>query len=382
MSQDNTNKKEEQKSTVRSRSTKTVNTMQSFFNQMFWTTLRWMAMICGCAMSGGIMASLLVEGIRTWTSNGTHSFNGWWSLAVGGILYVLFIPFAWYIEKSMIDKMTVLMNGILAVADGDMNVKIELHDDDDFAVVYDSFNSMVEEIKFGKNMRNEMANSFSHELKTPLASINGFARMLKNEDLPKEKRDQYIDMIISQSGRLSKLAQDTLTISKLDSMKIITDKRVYRLDEQVKNVCISMENEWSDKDIELSVDCDEVEYFGNPDMVASIFINLLGNAIKFTPRNGEIALSLKRSGNNAVFTIADTGIGMTEETKERIFDRFYQGDTSHSTKGSGLGLAIVKQLVDILKGKIEVNSKIDEGTTFIVTLPIPNAQGEQKIIHK
>lgn len=361
-------------STTKAKSIKSINALQSFFTSMYWTTMKWVALICGCTMVAVITGGLVVELIDTLSSNGAHSFNGWWTLIVGGVVYALTIPLALFFEKSMINKMEVLMNAILAVADGDMNVKIDVSEEDDFKIVYEHFNNMVEEIKFGKNLRNEMANSFSHELKTPLASINGFARMLKNDDLPPEKKNQYLDMIISQSGRLSKLAQDTLTISKLDSMKIITDKRTYRLDEQIKNVCIAMENDWSNKDIELSVDCDEVEFYGNPDMIASIFTNLLGNAIKFTPKNGEIELKLRKEGTNAVFTITDTGIGMTEETKERIFDRFYQGDTSHSTKGSGLGLAIVKQLVDLFKGEITVDSKLDEGTTFTVTLPINTAK--------
>lgn len=366
-------------STSKAKSTKSINALQSFFTSMYWTTMKWVALICGCSMSAGIIGGLVVELINTLASNGTHSFNGWWTLIVGGVVYFVTIPLALFIEKSMINKMEVLMNAILAVADGDMNVKIDVSEEDDFKVVYEHFNNMVDEIKFGKNLRNEMANSFSHELKTPLASINGFARMLKNEYLPPEKKKQYLDMIISQSGRLSKLAQDTLTISKLDSIKIITDKRMYRLDEQIKNVCISMESDWSNKDIELSVDCEELEFYGNSDMIASIFTNLLGNAIKFTPKNGEIELKLKKDGTNAVFTITDTGIGMTEETKARIFDRFYQGDTSHSTKGSGLGLAIVKQLVDLLKGEITVDSKLDEGTTFTVTLPInPGKQPHQQ----
>ena len=357
-----------------------INALERYFNKAFWTTLKWMSMICGCAMSGGIMASLIVEAIRTWTSGGTHTFNGWWSLAVGVILYASFIPFAYFVEKNMIDKTTVLMNAIIAVSEGDLDVKIETNDDDDFNVVYEHFNNMVEEIKLGKNVKSDMANSFSHELKTPLASINGFARMLKNDDLPPEKKKKYLDMIISQSGRLSKLAQDTLTLSRLDAMKIVTDKRIYRLDEQVKNVCIAMEGEWSVKDIELSVDCDEVEYYGNSDIMASVFTNLLNNAIKFTPKNGEISITLKNEGKNARFTITDTGIGMSEEAQARIFERFYQADSSHSGQGSGLGLSIVKQIVDMVGGKIEVKSRLDEGTTFIVTLP--NVAEEKKNAEK
>ena len=357
-----------------------INALEMYFNNAFWTTLKWLAMICGSAMSGGIMASLLVEAIRTWTSGGTHTFNGWWSVAVGTILYVLFIPFAYFVEKNMIDRMAVLMKAILAVADGDLDVRIEETTDDDFNLVYEHFNNMVEEIKLGKSIKSDMANSFSHELKTPLASINGFAKMLKNDDLPPEKKKKYLDMIISQSGRLSKLAQDTLTLSRLDAMKIVTDKRIYRLDEQVKNVCIEMEGAWSVKDVELSVDCDEVEYYGNSDIMASVFTNLLNNAIKFTPKNGEISITLKNEGKDARFTITDTGIGMSEEAQARIFERFYQADSSHSGQGSGLGLSIVKQIVDMVGGKIEVISHPDEGTTFIVTLP--NVAEEKKNAEK
>lgn len=357
-----------------------INALERYFNKAFWTTVKWMSMICGCAMSGSVIASLFVEAVRTWTSGGTHTFNGWWSLGVGIISYLLFIPFAYFVEKNMIDKTTVLMNAIIAVSEGDLDVKIETNDDDDFNVVYEHFNNMVEEIKLGKNVKSDMANSFSHELKTPLASINGFARMLKNDDLPPEKKKKYLDMIISQSGRLSKLAQDTLTLSRLDAMKIMTDKRVYRLDEQVKNVCIAMEGEWSVKDLELSVDCEEVEYYGNSDIMASVFTNLLNNAIKFTPKNGEISITLKNDGKNARFTISDTGIGMTEEAKARIFERFYQADSSHSGQGSGLGLSIVKQIVDMVGGKIDVISHPDEGTTFVVTLP--NSAEEKKNAEK
>ena len=162
-------------------------------------------------------------------------------------------------------------------------------------------------------------------------------------------------------------------MTKLENQQIVTDKEPYRLDEQMRSCILLLEKQWTAKDMELALDLDEVTYIGNEEMMSHVWVNLLGNAIKFSPEGGELGVRCQRRGNAIEVSIRDHGSGMDEATQKRIFEKFYQGDSAHATEGNGLGLSLVKRIVDLCAGKVAVDSRVGEGTTFTVTLPDPPA---------
>ena len=219
-------------------------------------------------------------------------------------------------------------------------------------------------------LRSDFINNFSHEFKTPIVSLRGFAKILKNDSLTKEERDEYLDIIISESNRLSQLSTNVLNLSKIEKMSILSDMESFDLSEEVRQSVLLLESKWQKKNLELFIDMDELEYHGNKALLNQVWINLIDNAIKFSPQNGKIKLKLHRKKDQVVFQILDNGCGMDEETKNHIFDRFYQGDSSHTAEGNGIGLTVVEKIVHLHKGQISVVSEAGIGTTFTVNLPI------------
>lgn len=216
--------------------------------------------------------------------------------------------------------------------------------------------------------KNDFINNFSHEFKTPISSIIGFAEELERDDITKEERKLYLSIIISESKRLANLSSNILLLTKLENQMIITNKKTFSLDEQIRNTILMMQDDWKSKNVNLELSLEAVEYYGNPELIKQIWINLINNAIKFTDENGTIKINLKTDDTKIIVVIEDNGIGMEPEIIKHIFDKFYQGDASRATKGKGLGLSLVKKIVDLSKGMIEVKSKIDQGTTFTIYL--------------
>jgi signal transduction histidine kinase len=232
-----------------------------------------------------------------------------------------------------------------------------------------TFNQMASDLDGIEMFRNDFINNFSHEFKTPIVSIRGFARRLQQENLTEEQKKEYIDIIVAESERLSTMAQNVLLLTKLENQNIVSEKTEFYLDEQIRRCILLLEKTWSEKDIELDLDFDEIKYVFNEEMLSHVWINLLSNAIKFTPDGGKIVCQLKREDEGVAFRIKDSGAGIPEDVKTRIFEKFYQGDSSHSTAGNGIGLNIVKRVVDLAHGKIEVNSEEGNGSEFVVILP-------------
>ena len=232
-----------------------------------------------------------------------------------------------------------------------------------------SFNQMAQNLEGIEMFRNDFINNFSHEFKTPIVSIRGFARQLQSGNLTDEQRKEYIDIIVSESERLSVMSQNVLLLSKLENQTIVSEKTEFYLDEQIRKCILLLEKFWSEKDIELDIDLDEIKYEFNEEMLSHVWINLISNAIKFTPKGGKIRCSLKLVEGTTVFEIEDSGNGMSDDVKARIFEKFYQGDSSHSTSGNGIGLNIVQRIVTLAGGNIEVESEEQKGAKFIIYLP-------------
>ena len=232
-----------------------------------------------------------------------------------------------------------------------------------------TFNQMASDLEGIEMFRNDFINNFSHEFKTPIVSIRGFARQLQSGNLTEEQKKEYIAIITAESERLATMSQNVLLLTKLENQSIVTEKSEFYLDEQIRSCILLLEKSWSDKNIELDIDMDEVKYVFNEEMLSHVWINLLSNAIKFTPDGGKIRCSLKVSSDNTIFEIEDSGEGMTEEVKSRIFEKFYQGDPSHTTAGNGIGLNIVSRILTLAGGSVSVESAPGQGSKFTVMLP-------------
>jgi len=262
------------------------------------------------------------------------------------------------------------------VAKGDFSVRLPEESRGEVTELIRSFSSMAGELGSIEIFRNDFVSNVSHELKTPIASICGFARQLQREDLTEAQRQECAAIIVSESERLSHLASNILMLSKLENQQILTEQETFRLDEQLRSCILLLEKQWECKQLSLEVELEAVICHTNAAMLSQCWINLLGNAIKFTPEKGSIAVRLHREGGSAVVEIRDTGIGMNRQTLEHMFEKFYQGDRSHSTQGNGLGLALCRRIVDLCGGSIRAESEVGKGTAFTVALPL-EAPSEQ-----
>ena len=238
------------------------------------------------------------------------------------------------------------------------------------AELIESFNLMTEDLSGIEMFRSDFINTFAHEFKTPIVSIRGFAKQLKNENLTEEERREYIDIIISESERLTKLSSNVLLLSKLENQSILSDYSVFSLDEQLRSDILLLEKQWTQKNLEIEPELDEVQYCGNAEVLSQLWVNLLSNAIKFTPEGGKIVIRLTKDSEWVKVMVRDNGIGMSPETLQHVFEKFYQGDRSHSVEGNGLGLALVKRIVELCGGNISIESEARNGSTVYVSLPI------------
>ena len=283
--------------------------------------------------------------------------------------FLLGVAIAAFFSRKALNPLRRIIDATRKVAHGDFSVNVEAKGIQELEELSDSFNKMTHELSSIETLRNDFINNFSHELKTPIASIRGFAKLLKGGDLTEDEKQEYLSIIISESERLSNLSTSVLNLSKYESMEIVTEKALFCVDEQIRRVVVMAETKWSKKKLDIDIDMEEVYLNGNADLIQQVWINLLDNALKFTDPGGRIEIKLTDSDGFVVFTIRDNGRGIGEEAKAHVFDKFYQEDDSHNQKGNGLGLSIVKRIVELHGGTIGVESSPGEGSTFTVMLP-------------
>lgn len=255
------------------------------------------------------------------------------------------------------------------VAKGNFDIQVEVKSYDEIGLLTENFNKMTRELKNIEYLRKDFISNVSHEFKTPIASIQGFAKLLQSDYLSEEERKEYTNIIVEETRRLSNLSSNILKLSKLENQEILEKKDTFFLDEQIRKSILLLEPQWSKKNIEFDIRLDKIQYLGDEELLQQIWINLLGNAIKFSHQNGKIEIELREKDSMIHVEITDYGIGMKEETKNRIFEKFFQGDQSHSYEGNGLGLSLVKRIVDICGGSIYVESELNRGTKFSINLP-------------
>lgn len=279
------------------------------------------------------------------------------------------------IGKLVFKPLEEVARGTLKVAKGDFSHRIELNKKQNYKIneLINSFNYMTEELASIEIFRNDFINNFSHEFKTPISSIIGYAKELKREDLTEAEKEAYLSIIISESERLSTLSSTILLLTKVENQKIIANKTRFQLDEQLRKCILLLQKNWEDKNIEWNLDLDEICYLGDEDLLNQAWLNLLSNAIKFSHVNGKITIYCHKTNSEFVhISIIDEGIGMDEKTLEHVFDKFYQGDTSHSTIGYGLGLPLVKRIIELFNGNINIQSTLNQGTNVTILLPKTN----------
>lgn len=328
--------------------------------------------LCGVILTAGLMAAAAYGCLVLFGFMVNPFFR---TLALPMLLMVFILTLAAGMGRSKLKPMNDLVHAMQAVSNGDFSVRVDAEDvPGDMGELVSSFNDMATELGGLEMFRKDFINNFSHEFKTPIVSIRGFAKQLERDDLTDEQRREYLGIIVSESDRLANMASNVLLLSKLENQTIVTDRARYRLDEQLRRCILLLEKQWTEKGLDLDLDLDEVEYCGNEEMVSHVWVNLLGNAIKFSPAGGTLNVRLRREDGRAEVTVRDAGPGMDEATRRRVFEKFYQGDTARATEGNGLGLALVKRIVDLCGGTVDVDSAPGRGSAFTVRLPLDEAQ--------
>lgn len=245
-------------------------------------------------------------------------------------------------------------------------------------MLVEDFNTMVRELAGMETMRNDFIFNVSHELKSPLAVIQSSAMSLRDETLPETQRIDHMEAILSATERLNGLVTSILKLNKLENQEIFPAVEAYRLDEQLRDAILSFEALWDKKKLDLDIDLDEVNTVCDANLLEIVWNNLLSNAIKFSAQEGLLRVTPRRKNDWAIVNIQDGGCGMEPETQAHIFEKFYQGDTSHSSQGNGLGLALVKRVLDIIGGEIAVVSVPGEDSIFTVLLPIEKQRNRKR----
>lgn len=290
------------------------------------------------------------------------------SLVLGGVM-------AFFASLLPLKPINNLINKLNRLAAGDFKARLEfgpiLSSHSAFKEISCSFNTMAEELENTEMLRNDFINHFSHEFKTPIVSIMGFAKLLSKGNLSAEQRAVYLRSIEEESMRLSTMATNVLQLGKVENQTILTDVTTFNVSEQIRSAVLLLESRWSEKNIELQIDFDEIDIQANEELLKEVWINLMDNAVKFTPRCGTIAWDIQDVGGHICVKVSNTGSDIPPEKLGRIFQKFYQADESHATSGHGIGLAIVQKIIALHNGRIEVQS--GEGVTAF-TLTIPKVQ--------
>ena len=257
------------------------------------------------------------------------------------------------------------------IQEGDFTIRLPENRSGEVGELMRSFNSMTEALSRTAYLQKDFISSISHEFRTPIASIRGFARLLQMPGLDENARQEYVGMIAQESDRLSRLSDTLLRLSALERQMAPASLSVFRLDEQIRQVILQLEPAWSSRQIDWQLDLAPVTVESDAELLIQVWINLIQNAVKFSDNGGVIEIRVQQT-DMADVIITDHGVGMSEDTMARIFDRFYQGDTSRSHEGVGLGLCLVKRIMDILGGEIHVRSVLGEGSSFRARLPRMN----------
>lgn len=277
---------------------------------------------------------------------------------------------SFFVGRRILAPMLKLSKASTEVARGNFSITVSDSSKlEEVQTTFRNFNAMVRELNSISTLSNDFVANVSHEFKTPLTAIEGYAMLLQDSSLSQQERSEYLDKILLNIHRLTSLVGSILMLSKIESKSISEQYTKFRLDEQLRQTVVALEPAWSEKNLTFDVALDEVTFYGCESLLAHVWTNLLGNAIKFSPDGGDIQLRLLDQKQCVVVSVTDHGCGMSPEVQARIFEKFYQADSSHKAEGNGLGLSLVKRIVELSDGVIEVVSEPGKGATFRVILP-------------
>jgi Signal transduction histidine kinase len=300
-----------------------------------------------------------------------------------GVAAMPFIPVGWlytasllvgivlstFMVKNILGPLEALNNALKEVTKGNFDVHLPIRGRlKEVRNMSENFNIMVRELSMNESLKSDFISNVSHEIKTPIAAIEGYAMLLQGENQSDDEKNEYIDKILYNTKRVSALTGNILMISKLENQTIMTEQKLFSLDEQIRQSILLLEQRWTEKEIDLNIDLDSVEYYGSEDLLVHVWVNIIENAIKYSEVGGEIAITLISEDGAPKMTVSDKGAGMNSEVQNRVFEKFYQGDKSRHAEGNGLGLTLVKRILDLSKGEIAVTSAPERGTSVTVKL--------------
>ena len=272
-------------------------------------------------------------------------------------------------SKKILGPLEKTIKATKKVAQGDFDVRLQTKRKDETEEFVNNFNYMVKELGKTELLQKDFIDNVSHEIKTPISSIQGFAKLLDDENISSEERKEYIGIIIEESERLLKLSNSTLKLAKLQHQDKITKKEQINITEQIRKVLAVLEPKWREKNLKVDISLNNIYFEGDENLLFQVWMNLIDNAIKFSNKNGKIEIKIEEIKENIEVEIKDNGIGMKKEDIEKIYSRFYQVDKSHSGEGSGLGLSIVKRIIELSSGAIDIKSEKNKGTKILIKLP-------------
>lgn len=273
------------------------------------------------------------------------------------------------LSQAFFEPITKLREAMRKVADGELNTVLETKSTCvEIQELYAGFNLMTQELSSTEVLQSDFVSSVSHEIKTPINAIEGYTTLLQGTENIDEVENEYIERILFNTRRLSEMVSNILLLSKLENQTIAAPRVPFRLDEQIRQSILALETKWTEKDLEFDVVMDEITYLGNENLMRHVWDNLIGNAIKFSPEKKGITIRLYQKEKQILFTVEDEGPGFSEDVRNRLFDKFYQEDSSHKQEGNGLGLALVKRILAISKGTVTAENKAEGGCRFTVVL--------------
>ena len=288
------------------------------------------------------------------------------SIVIGGLLAIL-------VGNIVLRPLSNLIAAAKRVTKGDYTAHLDMgwneqHTVKELKDLIRAFNEMTQELSANEMFKKDFIANFSHEFKTPLASICGFARQFQSGDLTSEQQREFAKIILDEAQYLSVMSSNTLLLTNIENKDIVSDKTSFSLDEQLRSCMLRLEPQWDEKNIEIDMELDEVSFFWSEQLLAHVWSNLFDNAVKFTPEGGRISVSCHQGAGVITVRVTDSGKGIAEEDLPHIFEKFYQADRSHATKGNGLGLPLAKRIIDMCGGQISVHCPSGGGTEFTVKL--------------
>lgn len=322
---------------------------------------------------GILFITLLVSGILIYLLNLSlpHGISFpviFWMLLVSVVLGTSITAF---LSDKILAPITRLNSAMGQVAEGDFTVRLESSSIiEDVRATYENFNLMVRELNATEMLQNDFISNVSHEIKTPINAIEGYAMLLQDQSQTPEEQQECVHKILFNTRRLSDLVGNILLLSKVDNQAIPKEGTVFRLDEQIRQAILLLEPKWTAKNIQFDVDLEPVAFRGSESLLLHVWTNLIDNAVKFDPEGGLVRLRLSGDVQQVTFLIEDNGAGISDAAQLHVFDRFYQADSSHRSEGNGLGLALVQRILTFCGGSIRLESRPGIGSRFTVTLPV------------